>query len=137
MCRDCVLATKDHSDHNYGFVSEMKEKLQEKLMDTASTIKGQSPHLAKSLCEISQVESDIDGCETKCQQDIDEAFGALYNTLRKSEQAMKEKVARQMNTARVGFVEKKKELLSVQSEIEAAVGQARDSLQEDDMEFLM
>ena len=137
MCRDCVLATKDHSDHNYGFVGEMKEKLQGKLMDTASTIKGQSPHLAKSLCEISQVESDIDGCETKCQQDIDEAFGALYNTLRKSEQAMKEKVARQMNTARVGFVEKKKELLSVQSEIEAAVGQARDSLQEDDMEFLM
>ena len=84
LCRDCILATKDHSDHHYGFVNEMKENLQKKLMDTASSVEGQSGRVSKAVEEISQVEGDIVSCERNCQREIDESFEALYRTLSKT-----------------------------------------------------
>ena len=135
LCRDCILATKDHSDHHYGFVNEMKEKLQKKLMDTASSVEGQSGRVSKAVEEISQVESDIVSCERNCHREIDESFEALYKTLHKHQQIMKERVAEQLKTAK--FAEKKKELTSIQSEISTVVGQARQSSQEGELDFLM
>ena len=135
LCRDCILATKDHSDHHYGFVNEMKEKLQKKLMDTASSVEGQSGRVSKAVEEISQVESDILSCERNCNREIDESFEALYRTLQKHQQIMKERVAEQLKTAKIE--EKKKELTSIQSEISTVVGQARQSSQEDELDFLM
>ena len=135
LCRDCILATKDHSDHHYGFVNEMKEKLQKKLMDTASSVEGQSGRVSKAVEEISQVEGDIVLCERNCQRKIDESFEALYRTLQKHQQIMKERVAEQLKTAK--FEEKKKELTSIQSEISTVVGQARQSVQEGELDFLM
>ena len=32
LCRDCVIVTKRHANHDYGFISDMKEKLQEKTL---------------------------------------------------------------------------------------------------------
>ena len=135
LCRDCILATKDHSDHHYGFVNEMKEKLQKKLMDTASSVEGQSGRVSEAVEEISQVESDIVSCERNCHRAIDESFEALYRTLQKHQQIMKERVAEQLKTTK--FEEKKKELTSIQSEISTVVGQARQSSQEDELDFLM
>ena len=135
LCRDCILATKDHSDHHYGFVNEMKEKLQKKLMDTASSVEGQSGRVSKAVKEISQVESDIVSRERNCQREIDESFEALYRTHQKHQQIMKERVAEQLKTAK--FAEKKKELTSIQSEISTVVGQARQSVQEGELDLLM
>ena len=135
LCRDCILATKDHSDHHYGFVNEMKEKLQKKLMDTASSVEGQSGRVSKAVEEISQVEGDIVSRERNCQREIDESFEALYRTLQKHQQIMKERVAEQLKTAK--FAEKKKELTSIQSEISTVVGQARQSSQEGELDFLI
>ena len=135
LCRDCILATKDHSDHHYGFVNEMKEKLQKKLMDTASSVEGQSGRVSKAVEEISQIESDSVSCERNCQREIDESFEALYRTLQKHQQIMKERVAEQLKAAK--FAEKKKELTSIQSEISTVVDQARQSVQEGERDFLM
>ena len=135
LCRDCILATKDHSDHHYGFVNEMKENLQKKLMDTASSVEGQSGRVSKAVEENSQVESDIVSCERNCHREIDESFEALYRTLQKHQQIMKEKVAEQLKTAK--FAEKMKELTSIQSEISTVVGQASQSVQEGELDFLM
>ena len=135
LCRDCILATKDHSDHHFGFVNEMKEKFQKKLMDTASSVEGQSGRVSKAVEDISLVESDIVSCERNCHREIDESFEALYRTLKKHQQIMKERIAEQLKTAK--FAEKKKELTSIQSEISTVVGQARQSSQEGELDFLM
>ena len=135
LCRDCILATKDHSDHHYGFVNEMKENLQKKLMDTASSVEGQSGRVSKAVEKISLVESDIVLHKSNCQREIDESFEALYRTLQKHQQIMKERVAEQLKTAK--FEEKKKELTSIQSEVSTVVGQASQSVQEGELDFLM
>ena len=113
----------------------MKEKLKTKLKDTASTVEGQRARVSKAMEEISQVKGDIVSCERKCQREIDESFEALYRTLQKHQQIMKERVAEQLKAANIE--EKKKELTSILSEISRVVGQASQSLEEGELDFLM
>ena len=136
ICRDCVLATKSHTGHKYGYFNEMKDNLQDKLINAVTAVENQSQTLSKALDEIAQAESDIAACGRHCQREIEQGFGALHRTLQRSEQVMKEMVAEQIKLAGATLVEKKKNLQSVQSVVMTVVGQARNSLKESDADFL-
>ena len=101
-----------------------------------SAVEDQSKNLSKALEEITLVEGDIASCEQQCHQDIEQAFGAMYRTLQKSEQTMKEKVTQELKSIGHPVKMNEERLKTVQSEIVAVVGQARHSLQEGDVEFL-
>lgn len=137
ICRDCVLATKNHTGHKYGYINEMKDNLQDKLVNVVVAVETQSQTLSKSLYEIAEVESDIAACKRHCQEEIEQGFRALHRTLERSEQVMKDVVAKQIKSASATFVEKKKNLLSVHSEVMTVVSKAKNSLKESDGDFLM
>ena len=136
ICRDCVLATRNHADHHYGFINEMKEKLQDKLMNVASVLENQNKNLSKTIDEMAQVESTLAVCERQCQEEIEQGFGALYRMLQKSERAMKEMAVQRLKLAGVPFVGKKQQLLSIQSKVTTVIDQAKNSLDESEADFL-
>lgn len=136
LCRDCVIVTREHADHQYGFVKEMRVKLQEKLLSMALGVESHHQSLLIAHNYLDQVESDFTVCKRLCVQEIERAFGALYRVLQESEKAMKKNLAQQLKSSSTSFTEKKKELESIQGEISTIVEIARQSEQEDDVAFL-
>ena len=137
LCRDCVLTTlREHSEHSYGFVKEMRERLQEKLTSTLSTAEDQHRGLNESINEIAQLQKELAVCQRQCQQEIEQAYGALYRKLQESELVMKEKVAQHFGSMESVFSEKENQLALIRSEAVSVFRQAHQSLQENDMDFL-
>ena len=137
LCRDCVIITKYHANHQYTFINEAKGKLQDRLLNTVSTLEDQGQSLSKVLDEIAVVESDVASCEQQCHQDIEQEFGALYRALQSSEKSMKEKASKRLKSTSLAVKEQQKLIKSVRSEIMNALEETRCVLQKGDEEFLI
>ena len=137
LCRDCIIVTRQHADHQFGFVKEIRVKLQEKLLSMASGVESHRQSLSIAHNHLDHIESDFTVCKRQCVQEIEQAFGALYRVLQEGEKAMKDNLAQQLRLSSTAFAEKKKELKSIQGEISTVVEIARQSVKEDDVAFLM
>lgn len=137
ICRDCLIVTKYHASHQYAFIDEAKRKLQSRLLSTVSTLEDQGKCLSKALDEIDVVESDITSCEKQCYRDIEQAFGALYSTLKSTEKCMKEMVSERLQSTGLAAKKQQKLIKSVQNEMTNAIEEAKGVLQNDDEEFLI
>ena len=137
FCRDCVLAKREHADHNYGFISDMKEKLRLKLARAVSAVDSREQSLSKVVEEIDHVQCEIAVYKSQCQQEIEEAFGALYRKLQESEQKMIQQAAQHYKSVNFPFLQTKTALLSVKNEVTMEVEKIRQSLHENDTECLI
>ena len=89
LCRDCVLVTKEHENHEYGFMEEMEEKVRKQLEVRFAFQRfklKQKESLASSLKEITNSDMDITHCEAECQFEIDRAFESLINEIEERKQ---------------------------------------------------
>ena len=102
-----------------------------------STLEDQGKCLSKALDEIDVVESDITSCEKQCYRDIEQAFGALYSTLKSTEKCMKEMVSERLQSTGLAAKKQQKLIKSVQNEMTNAIEEAKGVLQNDDEEFLI
>ena len=74
LCRDCVLMTKEHASHKYGFFKEVAPKYREKLVGEISLIKTQELSISSALGEILAAENSVANNAQKCQDDVDRTF---------------------------------------------------------------
>ena len=89
LCRDCVLATKEHENREYGFMEEVEEKVRKQLEVRISKIQAQAEGVSSSLKKIMNADMDITQCEAECQLEIDRAFELLINKLKRGNKWLK------------------------------------------------
>ena len=70
LCRDCVLTTKQHTSHKYGFFDEVAPKQREKVISMLSQIKVQKSSISSALGEITAAESSMADGAQECQDDV-------------------------------------------------------------------
>ena len=81
LCRDCVLMTKQHTSHKYGFFDEVGPKHREKVISKLSQIKAQKLSISSALGEIAAAESSVADHAEKCQDDVEHTFEELISVL--------------------------------------------------------
>ena len=60
LCRDCVLMSKEHTSHEYGFFDKVAPKHREKVISELSLIKTQKLSVSSALGEIAAAETNIE-----------------------------------------------------------------------------
>ena len=136
LCRDCVLATKEHENHEYGFMEEMKEKLRKKLEVRISKIQAQAEGVSSSLKKIMNADMNITQCEAECQLEIDRAFESLIHEIEEKKQVVKASIAEQCRLLSSGYAKQKEELKAAEAEIQESIALATTSLKDPVLRFL-
>ena len=137
LCRDCVLMTKEHASHEYGFFEEVAPKHREKVISKLSQIKAQKSSISSALGEIAAAESSMADDAQECQDDVEHAFEELFSVLQTCKQAMKDEVIAYFSSLTGIFDQQKEKLKDVQSKIESIVTSVDTTLQNDDQGFLV
>jgi hypothetical protein len=110
LCRDCVLATKEHENHEYGFMEEVEEKIRKQLEARISKIQCQEEGVSSSLKKIVNAVVDINCCEAQCQLEINRAFELLINEIEERKQVIKASIAEQCRLLSSCYAKQKEEL---------------------------
>ena len=136
LCRDCVLMTKKHASHEYGFFEEVAPKYRKKVANELSLIKTQNLSISSALGEIVATESSVAAHAQKCQDDVEHAFEKLISVIQTCKQAMKDKATAYYSSLTGVFDQQKENLKEIQSKIEPVISSVDTTLQDDDQGFL-
>ena len=137
LCRDCVLMTKEHASHKYGFFAEMSPKYREKVISELSLIKTHESSISSALGEIAAAESSVADHAQKCQDDVEHAFEELMSVLQSCKQAMKDEATAYYSSLTGVFDQQKERLKEIQGKIKSVVTSVDTNLQDDDQSFLV
>ena len=137
LCRDCVLTTKQHTSHKYGFFDEVAPKHREKVISKLSQIKAQKSSISSALGEIAAAESSMVDSAQECRDDVEHAFEELFSVLQTCKQAMKDEVTAYYSSLTGIFDQQKERLKDIQFRIESVVTSVDTTLQDDDQGFLV
>ena len=137
LCRDCVLMSKQHASHEYGFFKEVAPKYREKITSKLSMIKTQKSSISSALGEIAAAEGSIADHAQKCQDDVEDKFDKLISVLQACKQATKDEVTAYYSSLTGVFDQQKQRLKEIQGKIESVVTSADTILQDNDQSFLM
>ena len=137
LCRDCVLMTKEHASHKYGFFDKVTPKHREKLVGEMSLIRSQDSSLSNALGEIAVVETSVANTAQMCQDDVEHAFDEMISVLQACKQGMKDETTAYYSSLTGVFGQQKEQLKDLQSKMKSVVTSVDTTLQGDDQSFLM
>ena len=137
LCRDCVLMSKQHATHKYGFFAEVAPKYRKQFASERSLITAQDSSILNALGEISAAESSVADCSQKCQDDVEQAFEEMISVLQASKQAMKDEATAYYSSLTGVLDHQKGQLKDIQSKLKSVVASIDTTLQDDDQGFLM
>ena len=81
VCRDCLLADKQHNEHKYTYVSELAADCRKALGESVAGLHTLGEKLKAAEESVSQVKSQIDQQEATITEKTTEAFKALFEVL--------------------------------------------------------
>ena len=116
LCRDCVIMSKEHMEHEYDYIEKAAEKYRQKHKEGLQITKDFKETLSQVNSQISKVEERIALEETANQEEIDHAFEKLYNTLEENKRSMKSQLAQKYQAALNNLLKHKHETESIQAE---------------------
>ena len=137
LCRDCVLMSKEHTNHEYGFFEKVAPKHREKVGLELSLIKAQKSSISSALGEIAAVERSIADHAQICQDDVEYSFEELISVLKTCKQAIKDETTAYYSSITGVFDQQKERLKDIESKIELVVTSVDTTLQDDDQGFLV
>ena len=137
LCRDCVLMSKEHSSHEYGFFEKVALKYREKVISELSLIKMQKLSISSALEEIAAAETNIEDHAQKCQDDVEHAFEELISALQARKRALKDEATAYYSSFAGVFDQQKQQLKDIESKIQSVVTSVDTTLQDNDQSFLM
>ena len=88
VCRDCLLADKQHAGHSYVYVSELGAGCRRSFEEKQSELREVGERLAAAMKETSQTKTAIDRQEATITKRTTEAFDTLIEVLRNEKQRM-------------------------------------------------
>ena len=137
LCSDCVVMTKDHEGHKYGFIKEVAPKYRKEVLGELTNVKTHEASISDALEEVVDAKNGVVSHAGKCQEDIDKAFEEMFSALQQCKQEMKDE-ARKHYSSLIGVFESKKEQLQgFESELRSVAALAVTLVQDDDQSFLM
>ena len=137
LCRDCVLMSKEHASHTYGFFAEVAPKCRKKVISELSLIETQQSSISTALGEIEAAESSISDHAERCQDDVEHAFDELISVLQTCKQAMKDEATVYYSSLNGVFDRQKEKLKDIHGKIESVVTSVDATLHDDDQGFLV
>ena len=137
LCRDCVLMTKEHASHKYGFFKEVAPKYRKKIANELSLIKTQNSSISSALGEIAAAESSVADHAQKCQDDVEQAFEELISVQQSCKQAMKDEATAYYSSLTGVFDQQKEQLKDIRGKIKSVITSVNTTLQDDDQSFLV
>ena len=137
LCRDCVLMSKEHASHEYGFFAEVAPKYRKQLASEMSLITTQDSSVSSTLEKIAVAESSVADHTRKCQDDVEHTFEELISILQTYKQAMKDEATTYFSSLTGVFDQQKEKLRDIQSKIKSVITSVDTTLQDDDKSFLM
>ena len=117
ICRDCVLLTKSHTGHEYGFFKDAAERYRHVIINDFVQVGNQKQPISSALEKITAIEEDIVSHTKKCHDDIDHAFDDLFSVLRECREALKGDTKTYYNSIAKGFKRQRDELEEVRDEL--------------------
>ncbi len=138
LCRDCVLVTQEHANHEYGFFTEMATKYREKFASEMSQIKAQESSISTALQGIASEEKDLGTSNRaqQCQDDVEQVFEKLISVLQACKQALKDEATAYYSSFTGDFDQQKERLKTIQSEIKSIVASVDAASDGNDPSFL-
>ena len=136
VCRDCVLMTKQHTNHKYGFFDEVAPKYRKQLTSEISQITARESSISNALGEIAAAETSVENYAQKCQDDIEHTFGELTSVLQACKQAMKDEATAYYSSLTGIFEQQKGRLKEIQGKIKSVAASVDTTLPDDDRTFL-
>ena len=136
LCRDCVLMSKEHASHDYGFFAKVAPKYRKQLAGEMSLITTQELSISSALGEIAAAESSLESHAQKCQDDVEHTFEELISVLQACKRAMKDEATAYYSSLTGVFNQQKEQLKDIQSKIKSVAASVDTTLQDDDQSFL-
>ena len=137
LCRDCVLMTREHTDHQYGFFKEVTPNYRTKLVSELSLIKTQDLSILNALADVTSAETSVSNHVVKCQNDIDSAFEGMMSVLHACKLAMKDEATAYYSSLTGVFEQRREQLNDIQSNVQSVITSIDATLQDDDQSFLV
>ena len=136
LCRDCVLMTKEHADHKYGFYKEVSPKYRRILHRELSLIKNQEGATIDALKEIEAAEKSVTSHARICQDSIDHAFEEMSSILLDYKIALKQEATEHYESLTGIFREQTNQLKEIHNELQEISTSADHTMEDDDQTFL-
>ena len=137
LCRDCILMSKEHASHEYGFFAEVAPKYRKKVTSKLSLIKTQKSAISRALGEIAAAETNIADHAQKCEDDVEHAFEEMISVLQTYKQAMKDEATAYYSSLTGVFDQQKEKMKDIESKIESVISSVDTTLRDDDQSFLV
>ena len=116
LCRDCIIMTKKHEHHEFGYIENVAKKYRENHEERLQTTEEFGRFLSQVEPIISEADSIIASEERVNLEEIDHAFEELHKTLEKSKQAMRKQLSRKYQSALNTALENKRQIEKIRAE---------------------
>ena len=136
VCRDCVLMTKEHTYHKYGFYEEVSPKYRRILHRELSLVKNQEMATVNALKEIEAAEKSVASHARICQDSIDHAFEEMSSILLDYKTALKQEASEHYESLTGIFREQTNQVKEIHNELREISTSADHIMKADDQNFL-
>lgn len=93
LCRDCVLDTDYHKEHQYDFIQKVAKKYRKDLLEMLEPRKTQHQSLSQALVRCDETKSDISRKEVLLSRDLDSAIECAVQKLTERRQDLHSKLS--------------------------------------------
>ena len=118
ICRDCVLADRQHGDHEYGYVGPLAEKYRRTMLNMLEPVQQHQAEVSHALTQISTAKTGIVESKTAMAEQINDAFAALIDAVREERDVLLQRMEGIMGKKRDAVATQEKELESTQNELQ-------------------
>ena len=129
LCRDCLLKSDTHKDHNHGFIEEVAEKHQQAIMTHVQFSGKLEVKLVNAIERISQERLKVSTQGKSHLDQIDASFKVIVRTLEKEKEQLKESISKKVQHKTDTLTRQEGELITCSSELSDTITRAENSAQ--------
>ena len=118
ICRDCVLADRQHANHEYGYIGPLAEKYRKTILNMLEPLQRCQADVSQALTQVSATKSRIVESKAEMAQEIDDAFAALIDVIREERDVLLQRMEGIMEKKRDAVAAQQEELESTQVELQ-------------------
>jgi len=136
ICRDCVLADRQHANHEYGYVVPLAEKYKKAILNMLEPLQQRQADVSHALIQVSAAKSRIVESKAEMAQEINDAFAALIDAIREERDVLLQRMEGTMKKKRDAVAAQEEELESTRNELQKLTSSVESAVCKSNNEFL-
>ena len=137
LCRDCLLKSDTHRDHNRGFIEEIAEKQRQAIKKHAESARKLETKLLTAIEQISQEKSKVTTQGKSHLDKVNASFEAIVNALKKEKEQLELSISKRVQHKSSVLVRQEEELTTCLSELLDTINRAENCTQNQSNEEFM